>query len=67
MAECFFVLIGVYVGVSIVSHAVQFLLWQRVGERVAALETQVAAGFAYANMHTDRSVAALRNGSNGHG
>lgn len=53
------VLIGVYVGVSLVSHILQFVLWQRMGQRMMALEAQMDAGLSYANQHTNRSIAAL--------
>jgi len=60
------VLVGVYVGVSLVSHIAQFVLWQRYSQRLAMLEVQLDAGLHYANTHTDRSIAAL-NGQVKHG
>lgn len=61
------ILVGVYVGVSLVSHILQFVLWRRLSERQAAYEAKLDYGLGYANTHTDRSIAALRNGANGHG
>ena len=57
------VLAGVYIGVSLVSHVLQFVLWQRTGRRMAALKMRVDQGLRYANQHTNSSIAALRNGA----
>lgn len=53
------VLVGVYVGVSLVSHILQFVLWQRMGERLAMQEARTEQGLLYANTHTNNSIAAL--------
>lgn len=67
MSDWISMLVVIYIGVSLVSHLVQFVLWWHLRREMTEMDTAITSGFNGVRWDMDTRYHALRNGMNGHG
>lgn len=66
MSDWSIVLVSVYVGVSLVSHVLQYILWWRLRQDLATMDTAVAQGFNDARWEMLSRHYSIQNGTGQH-